>query len=72
MERWRHVDDGQPNDGSKLHCATKRLWAISTSGAIVGRMLNLSAVITATAFDWIPLVRATVTNSEQTASNGYE
>jgi len=23
------VDDGQPNDGSKLHCATKRLWAIS-------------------------------------------
>src|SRR5262249_3645856 len=30
--RWRggdHVDDGQPNDGSKLHCATKRLWAIS-------------------------------------------
>jgi hypothetical protein len=38
--------------------------AISTSGAIVGRLLNLSAAVTATAFDWIPLVRTTVTNCE--------
>jgi hypothetical protein len=46
--------------------------AVSTSGTIVGRMLNLSAVITATALDWIPLVCASGTNSEQTASNGNE
>jgi hypothetical protein len=35
-------------------------------------MLDLSAVISATALDWIPLVCATGTNFEQTATNGNE